>query len=116
MSAGVSIKVKIGRRNLAGPASPATLPVALGIRHTEIAIHLLLGIASLLVTDDQHFLSVETRHAADDCGIVGKTAVAVDLAPVGEDALHVIQCVGALGMARHLGALPGIQVGRYFTA
>ena len=60
--------------------------------------------------NDQNFFSVKARHAANDRRIVGKTAVAVNLTPVGEDSLHVVEGIGPLGMACHLGPLPWIQV------
>jgi hypothetical protein len=64
---------------------------------------------------DEHLFPVEASHAADDSGIVGKTAITVDLAPIGEDAFHVVESVGALRMARHFSALPWIHVRRNFA-
>ena len=56
------------------------------------------------------------RHAADHRGIVAKTAVAVNLAEVGKDALNVVQRIGTLGMARQFGALPGRQLAGHLPA
>ena len=48
------------------------LAVALGIRHAEISIDVLLRVARFLMPDDQNFFAVKTRHAANDRGIVAQ--------------------------------------------
>jgi len=53
---------------------------------------------------------METGHTADDGGIVRIAAITVNLAPVGEDALDVIEQIGALGMPRQFGFFPGFGV------
>ena len=53
------------------------LAVALGPRVAEVAVDLLLGVAALLVADDQHRLAVEAGEAGDDGAIVGEAPVAV---------------------------------------
>src|SRR5207244_4015054 len=90
---------------------PQRLAIALGIRHSKISIDFLLGVASLLVANDQHVLAMETGHATDDGRIIGEAAVAMDLTPVGENALNVLQGIGALRMTRQLSFFPSIQVG-----
>src|SRR5215470_17791581 len=84
--------------------------ITLGIRHAKVAVDLLLGIAGLLVSDDEDLFAVEAGHTADDGRIVGETAVPMNLAPVGEDALHIVEGIWTLWMARHFSALPGVQV------
>ena len=79
-------------------------------------MHALLGVAALLRAQHQHFAAAEARHAADHRRVVAKTAVAVNFAEVGEDALDVIQRIGTAGMARQFGALPGSQLAGHLPA
>ena len=83
------------------------LAVALRLRHAEIAVELLFGVAAFLLADQHDGLAVEPAHAADDGRIVAEKAVAVDLLKVGQDALNVVERVRPLGMARVLDSLPG---------
>ena len=71
------------------------LAVALGPRVAEVAEDLLLGVAALLVADDQHRLPLVVGEAGDDGVIVGEAAVAVDLDEVGEQPLDVVERVRA---------------------
>src|SRR5208337_4889336 len=71
--------------------------VTLGVRRAEITVDALFHVASLLRADHKNFLAVEARHAANYGGIVAKAAIAVDLAEVGEEALHVVERLGTLG-------------------
>src|SRR5579864_2446402 len=59
--------------------------IALGMRSPKVTIDALLHVAAFLRADDKNFFAMKTCHAADDGRIVAKAAVAVDLAPVGED-------------------------------
>ncbi len=77
------------------------------MRRAEVAVNALLHVAALLRANDQNFVTVKARHAADDGGIVAKSAVAVDFAEVSKQALDVIECLGTLGMASQFGFLPG---------
>src|SRR5215831_5007296 len=86
------------------------LPEAFGPGHPEVAVELLLGVASLLVAEDHAGLSAKTRDAADDRGIVTERAVAVQLLETREDAVHVIERVRALRMARDLRDLPRVEL------
>ena len=54
---------------------------------------------------------MKTGHATNDGGIVGVTAVAVDLAPVSEDALDVVQSIRTLRMACEFRFFPGAEMG-----
>ena len=53
---------------------------------------------------------------ANHGGIVAKTAVAVNLAEVGEDALNVVQGIRPHGMARQFGTLPRRQLASHLAA
>ena len=86
------------------------LAVALGARHAEVAQRALLGVAALLVADDHAGHAIEARQPAHDGLVVGKVPVPVHLDEVGEAVAHIVQRVGALGMARDLGDLPGREV------
>jgi hypothetical protein len=55
------------------------LAVALGPRVAEVAEDLLLGVAPLLVADDEHRLAAVLGEAGDDGVVVGEAAVAVQL-------------------------------------
>src|SRR2546426_8243398 len=116
---GVDPRVGAGRvdegehreRELLGQLHQAQrLAVALGLGHAEVAQDLLLGIAALLVADDHAGRVAEARQAADDRGVVGEGAVAVQLLEMREQHLHIIQRVRPLRMARHLRHLPGRQL------
>jgi len=63
------------------------------------------------MADDHHRPAVEAGEATDDGGVVGIGAVAVQFLEVGADALHIVQRVGPLRMARELGDLPGAELG-----
>ena len=56
-------------------------------------------------------MPVERPEAADDRGIVGEAAIAVQLDEVGHQALDVVERVGAGGVSRELHLLPGRQLG-----
>ena len=94
---------------------PQRLAIPFRMRHAEVAIHALLGIACLLLADDDNFVAVEARHARNDRWVVGKSAIAVNLAPVGENAFDVIERVGALRMPRQLSLLPRAIAGMDLT-
>ena len=78
---------------------PEGLAVALGVRHAEVALQVLLGVPALLVPDHHHRVAAQTRPAADDRGIVEVEAVAVQLDEVGEDGAEIVEGVGTAGMA-----------------
>ena len=83
------------------------LPVALGVRHPEVARDVLLGRCALLLADDDDRPSVEVRDPADDRGIVTEAAVAVQLVEAIEDAPDDVERVRTLDVARGLHRLPG---------
>ena len=61
------------------------LAVALGVRHAEVALQVLLRVAAALVADHHHRVAVEPRPAAHDRRVVAEEPVAVQLDEVGED-------------------------------
>ena len=101
---------------LGEPHRAQCLAIAFRIGLAKIAIDALLGVAALLRTEDQHLPSAKGRHAANHGGIVAKTAVAMDLAEIGKDALDVVQRIRTHGVARQLGALPRRELASHLAA
>ena len=89
---------------------PQRLAIPLGARHAEASHHIFFGGATFLVAEDQHRLAVEAGEAADQRRVVGEGAIAVQLDPVGEELLHVVERVGPVRVARELDDLPARQV------
>src|SRR5579864_2444408 len=90
--------------------------VSLGMGRAEVTVDALLHVAPLLRGDEHDFFAVEAGHAADDGGIVAEAAVSVNFAEVREDALDVVERLGALRMSRQFGLLPGAGRGVHFAA
>src|SRR4051812_19878078 len=80
------------------------------MRHPEVAVQVLLGVASALMPDDHHRLAIEARPSTDDRGVLAKETVAVELDEVGEAQTDVIIRQGALEAPRHLHALERREV------
>ena len=91
---------------------PHRLPVPLGVRHAEVPPCPLLDVAPLLVTDERHRATVEAAQPGDDGRVVHAPPVAVQLEPVVEDALDVVERVGPLLVPRELDAPPDLLVAR----
>src|SRR5262249_39547941 len=72
----------------------------------------LLHVAALLVADQRDRAAVELAEPGDEGAVVRATAVAVQLDPVGQHALDVVQRVRAVGMARELDGMPDRLVAR----
>ena len=89
---------------------PERLAVALGMRHAEVALEVLLGVAALLVPDDHHRDAAEPRPAAHDRRVVHVEPVAVELDEVGEDGAEVVERVRAAGVAGDHDPLDGREV------
>ena len=86
------------------------LAIALGPRHAEVAVDLLLGVAALLVADHHAGLAVEAREPADDRRIVGVGAVAGSSRKSVNMPRDVVERVRPLRMARDLRDLPRRQL------
>src|SRR5581483_9574196 len=74
---------------------PQSLAITFRVGHAKIAVNLLPRVAGLLMPDQQHLFTVEAGHATNNCGIVTKSAIAVNLTPLGEDALDIVEKVWA---------------------
>src|SRR5204863_2085199 len=77
---------------------------------SEVAHHVFLGIAPLLVSDNDATLAAEHRHSAWHCAIIAKAAVAVQFNPVRKATLDVIERERSLSVPRDLDPLPGRQI------
>ena len=68
------------------------------------------------MADHHHVVAMKPRHAANDSGVIGVAAIAVDLAPVSENALDVVQRIRTLRMASEFCFFPGAEMGRDLLA
>ena len=82
------------------------------MRHAKVAIDALFGVTRFLLAHQEDLFAVKAGHAANDGRIVAEAAVPVDLAPIGKNAIDIIQRVGTLRMTRQFRALPRVQVRR----
>ena len=80
---------------------PHRLAIALGPRVAEVAVDLLLGVAALLMADDQDRLAFEAREPAHDRPIVGKSPIAMQFGEFGAQAFDVVEHVRPVRVARH---------------
>src|SRR5215472_14147989 len=87
------------------------LAVPLWMGHFEVAIDALFRVTGFLLPDNDDFFAVKARQTANDRWVVGKTAIPVNLAPVGENPLDVVQGVRPLWMTRQFRLLPGTEAG-----
>ena len=71
------------------------LSVALRVRRTEVAVDLILCVCALFDGDDRHRAAAERRDAADDRGVIRKTAVAVQLNEIRENILNEAEAARA---------------------
>src|ERR1700677_1229348 len=76
------------------------------MRRAEVAVDALLHVPAFLSAHHEDFFAVEAGHTADDRRVIAKSAVAVDFAPVREQALNVVEGLGTLGMASEFSFLP----------
>ena len=86
------------------------LAVTLGLAHAEIAQPALLGVAAFLLANHHTGCAVKSRQTTNDAEVVRKMAVTVQLHKMGEQFVHIVHGVRALGVAGNLGDLPGRQI------
>ena len=84
---------------------PHRLAITTGRGHAEVAGHVLLGVATLLVAQQHHALVAHAAHAAHQRLVVAAAAVAVQLDEFVGQHLDVVQGAGSLRVARHLDLL-----------
>ena len=89
---------------------PQCFPITFRARHAEVAQDFFLGVATLLVADHHHRLPIEACQTTDNSIVICKSTVAVQLFEIGEHVLDIIQRIGALRVARHLGDHPPVVV------
>ena len=90
------------------------LAVALGVRHAEVAPHVLLGVGALLLADHDHAPALDPREARDDRLVVAEQPVAVELDELVGDLGDELEGPRAAQVARELDAGPddGLLVDR----
>src|SRR4029079_14701439 len=86
------------------------LAVALRMCAPEVAHHVLLGVASFLVSNNDATLAIKHCHPAWHGAIVGKAAVAVQFHPVRKTTVNVIERERSLIVPGNLDPLPGRQI------
>jgi hypothetical protein len=67
------------------------------------------GVAALLVADDDDAPPVEIAEAGDDCGVLGKFAIAGERREFLDELADVVVEMRAIGMTSDLGLLPRRQ-------
>ena len=87
------------------------LAVPLRPGHAEIVLEAAVGRGTLLVPEHADALTTEAAEAADDGRVLAVFAVAGQRHEVGDQTRHIVQAVGALGVAGDLGLLPGRELG-----
>ena len=65
---------------------------------------------------DHHFFAVKTRHAAENGSIIGVAAIAVNFAPIGKNALDVVERIRPLRVPGQFGFFPGAEMGGHLFA
>ena len=85
--------------------------VAVGLRHAEVAVDVLLGVAPLLVPDEHEGHAVHRREAADHGRVVEPGAVAVELDELVRDVERDVEEGRAVGVARDGEALRRREAG-----
>ena len=68
------------------------------------------------MADDGHLLAMKARHAAHQRGVIGEAAIAMNLAPIGEDSLDVFERKRPLRVARQFRLFPGPGMDRDLVA
>src|SRR5829696_3303907 len=88
------------------------LAVTLRVGHAEVASRPLLHVPALLVADQHDRPPAKAPDPGDKCGVVTVLAVAVQLEPVLEQAVDVVQGVRPFRVARELDRAPDLLVAR----
>src|SRR5690242_11912653 len=88
------------------------LAIALRVRHPETAIDTLVDVAPLLLPDEDDRAAAELAEAGDHRTVVAERPVAVQLEPVLEQAVDVVERVRPVIVAGQLDLPPDLFVGR----
>src|SRR5258705_3710401 len=80
------------------------------MRHGEVALELLLGVAPALVADRHDGVVIETGPATDDRRVVTEGTITMKLDDVGEGESDVVGGEGTPRIARHLHSLERSEV------
>src|ERR687885_1951593 len=88
------------------------LAVALRVRRAEVAVDPVLEVAALLLAHERDRSAVEAADPGDDRAVVGARTVAVELDPVHEQPLDVVERVRPVLVTRELDGAPDVLVAR----
>src|SRR5690349_8272320 len=80
------------------------------MRHSEIALQNLLRVAPALLAHHHHCLTIQPSPATDDCRIVAKCAITVQLYEIREDESDELGRERPLRITCNLNALPRSEV------
>src|SRR5512135_2209872 len=89
---------------------PERLPVALRVRHPEVAPYLVLYYPALVVAYHHHGRALEPSHPAHYCRVVREGTVSVHLDEAGGEEADVVFDVRPVLVAGDLDPLPCVQV------
>src|SRR5207247_3409384 len=84
---------------------------SLGIRHPEVAVRPFLDVPALLISDDGDGPMIEAADPDHHCGVIAATAITVELHPVVEQTLDVVERVRPVLMTGELDGPPDLLVG-----
>src|ERR1700676_1066566 len=95
---------------LGQPHQAQRFAITFGMRAAEIAHDVFFRVASLLVRDDHATIRTEASESARHRLIIRVKAIAMQLDPIGETPLDIIEGEWTLRVARDLNTLPCAQV------
>ena len=93
------------------PHEALRLAIALRPHHSEIVLDAPVGVVALLLAEHHDTAAAEPAHATHYRGVLAEGAVTRQGHVVGDQAVDVALGVRPFGVARHLDALPGRQLG-----
>src|SRR5581483_180272 len=70
------------------------------MRHAKIPVNSLLCVTALLLPNHDYFRAVKASHPTNNCRIIAKSTVTMDLTPVGENTLDIVERIWTLRMPR----------------
>src|SRR5699024_10246262 len=89
----------------------ASLAEALGTRHAEVALQILLGVGAALVAKPYHCTTAKRTEPADKRLVIAISAIATEFDNALEQLVHVIHRTGTVWVARESHAVHSRHVG-----
>jgi len=91
---------------------PHRFPIALRIGHAEVPVRPLLDVSPFLVSDQCDRAAVEPADADHEGSVIRAAPISVELDPVLEEPLHIVERVRPILVTRELDGAPDLLVGR----